>query len=94
MFLENGGFVSSNEELVETEEPPIETEQLKERDIKLQGEKSGYEYIYEEHAKRIRSLELKIKRFEYLKYLLWATLLAILVLALYIVKLLSHRHHY
>jgi hypothetical protein len=94
MFLENGGFVNSNDELVEKEEPAIETEQLKKRDIKPQEKNSGYEYIFDEHAKRIRSLELRIKRFEYLKYLLWATLLAILVLALYIVKLLLHRHHY
>ncbi|MDB4903946.1 MAG: hypothetical protein JWQ63_3227 [Mucilaginibacter sp.] len=71
MFLANGGFVSSNDELVETEEPATETEQLKEGDLKPQEKKSNYEHTFEEHDKRIRSLELRIKRFEYLKFLLW-----------------------
>src|SRR5260221_5172076 len=76
VFLANGGFVNGNEELVETEEQATETDLLKERDLKPREKKSDYEHTFEEHDKRIKSLELRIKRFEYLKYLLWATLLA------------------
>jgi hypothetical protein len=92
--LENGGFVKSNEELVEKQEPVSGVEQLKERDIKLQAEKPGYEQTIKEHNERIRSLELRVRNFENLKYLLWATGFAISILAACIIKLLLYRHHY
>jgi hypothetical protein len=93
-FLENGGFVKSNEELAEKQEPATEVEELKERDIQPQAEKPGYEPAFKEHDQRIRSLELRVKHFENLKYLLWATGLAISALAACIIKLLFYRHHY
>ncbi len=92
-FLESGGFVNGNEPTIEEEEPVAELEQFRDLNKPSPNEKPGYEHALKEYDKRIRTLELKIKHFENLKYWLLVTGVAVAMLAVWIIKLLQfHRH--
>jgi hypothetical protein len=92
-FLENGGFVNSKEEEIEQDEPVTGPEPLPHQPIQLQTESPVDEQVLRQLDKRIGALELRIKRFDYLKYVLLAAGLIILILAVWIIKLLPHHHH-
>jgi hypothetical protein len=91
-FLENGGFVNSKEEEIELDEPVTEPEPLPHQPTP-QTESPVDEQVLRQLDKRIGTLELRIKSFDYLKYLLLAAGLVILILAVWIIKLLPHHHH-
>jgi hypothetical protein len=92
-FLENGGFVGSKEQEIEKDESVTEPEPLSHQHTQLHSEKPVHENTLRQMDKRIGALELRIKRFDYLKYLLLAAGLVILILAVWIIKLLPHHHH-
>jgi hypothetical protein len=92
-FLENGGFVNSKEQEIARDEPVTEPESLPHQPIQLQTESPVDEQVLRQLDKRIGALELRIKRFSYLKYLLLAAGFVILILAVWIIKLLPHHHH-
>lgn len=92
-FLENGGFVNSKEEEIEQDEPVTEPEPLPHKPVQLQTESPVDEQVLRQLDKRIGVLELRIKHFDYLKYLLMVAGLVIAILAIWIIKLLPHHHH-
>jgi hypothetical protein len=96
-FLENGGFVSKEQEIEQDEpaqdQPVIEPEPFLHQAIQLQTESPVDEQALRQLDKRIGVLELRTKYFDYLKYLLLAAGLVILILAVWIIKLLPHHHH-
>jgi hypothetical protein len=92
-FLANGGFVGHKEEEIEKGEPATEPEPLPHQHTQLQNESPVRENTLRQMDKRIGALELRIKSFDYLKYLLLAAGLVILILAVWIIKLLPHHHH-
>jgi len=97
-FLENGGFVNSKEQEIEQDEtaqdePVTEPEPFLDQAIQLQTESPVDEQALRQLDKRIGVLESRTKYLDYLKYLLIAAGLIIVILAIWIIKLLPHHHH-
>jgi hypothetical protein len=92
-FLENGGFAGSSETMAEKIESIPAPDQFQEQNLQTPDEKPSYERIIKEHNARIKLLELSVKRFEHLKYLLGAALIVILALAFWIIRLMPHHRH-
>jgi len=72
LFLRNGGFLKRFGQALKKEQSKADNEDLQKRNLQLQNESLEYQKFLRERDEQIKSLELKIKRFEYLKYLLWA----------------------
>jgi hypothetical protein len=92
-FLENGGFVNNKEQEIEQDESVTEPEPLPHQPIQLKTKSLLDEQVLRQLDKRIGVLESRIKYFDYLRYLLIATGLTIVILAIWIIKLLPHHHH-
>jgi hypothetical protein len=91
-FLENGGFANSNETPVIKQTPEAEQQKIHQQTLPAPEIHPAYDPTLGEHNKRLNALELKVKHLEYLKYLLWGAALAIILLAVWIIRLLPHHH--
>jgi hypothetical protein len=95
LFLQNGGFLKSFGLLLKKEQSDADQEDLQKRNLQLQNESLEYQMSLRERDEQIKMLELKIRRFEYLKYLLWAAGLVTSGLGIWVYQLLhdiAHMH--
>lgn len=89
LFLKNGGFTGAYDAETAARASAGELELLQKENLGLQNEKLVYEQTLREREERIRTLELKIRRMEYLKYLWWAAGLLTSGIAVWLYRLLA-----
>lgn len=92
LLIKNGGFTAQFQSSQTTAKSLADMDKLQRDNLQLQNEKMVYELSLREKDEKIRDLELRNKRFELLKNVLWLLGAVDIGLIFWIVKLINHAH--
>jgi hypothetical protein len=87
-LIKNGGFVAQYKAAETDADSKADTDRLQKENLLLQNEKMNYEQSLREKDEMIKNLELRNKRFELLKNVLWLFGLVDIGLVIWVVKLI------
>ncbi|MFA6084627.1 hypothetical protein [Mucilaginibacter sp.] len=88
LLMKSGGFTAQYRAHENVNKAQLDLDKLQKENLLLQNEKMTYEKTLREKDEMIRSLELKNKRFELLKNILWLLGAVDVGLVIWIVKLI------